>query len=119
MATDEDQDREKIIQRRGRTQNLSILSLRAAREADSWTGFKHALFSNVITSLTPRILLLASEHMVSFLHNQLDLNLNRNINIQPGIYYRKNLLDGGNSNKNARYLVNLCPFLLLDDKRQL
>ena len=81
MATDEDQDRiEEIIQRRGRTLNLSILSLRAAREADSWTGFKHALFSNVITSLTPRILLLASEHMVSFLHNQLDLNLNRNIN---------------------------------------
>ena len=72
---------EEIIQRRGRTLNLSILSLRAAREADSWTGFKHALFSNVITSLTPRILLLlASEHMVSFLHNQLDLNLNRNIN---------------------------------------
>ena len=84
MAVDEDQDRGEIIQRRGRTLNLSILSLsapcRGGEAADSWTGFKHALFSNVITSLTPRILLLASEHMVSFLHNQLDLNLNCNIN---------------------------------------
>lgn len=55
--------------------------LGAGEAADSWTGFKHALFSDVITSLIPRILLLTpKEHMVSFLHNQLDLNLNCNIN---------------------------------------